>query len=144
MRASLHTLLQPGGSVHLRKMTVDRYGRTIAEVFRGSLNINLALVRDGQAFVYRDDLQNGDRNTDLAGEQQAAQNRKGIWEITGGISRPWDWRRGHTSASNGTGRAIPVGTRPARAGSAAAVSAPGAAPRSYCAKTIAISLARWR
>ena len=94
-------------------MAIDRYGRTIAEVFRGSMNINLALVRGGQAFVYRDYLQNCDRNTYLASEQQAIQNRKGIWEITGGITRPWEWRQGHASASSGASRMTPVATHPA-------------------------------
>lgn len=101
-RTTLHTLLQTGAPVRLRKMAVDRYRQTIAEVYRGSLNINLALVRGGQAFVYRDYLQNCDRNSYLASEQHAAHNRQGIWQIPGGITRPWDWRRGQTSASRGS------------------------------------------
>jgi endonuclease YncB( thermonuclease family) len=32
--------------------TTDRYGRLVAEVFK-DININLVLVEDGQAFVYR-------------------------------------------------------------------------------------------
>lgn len=36
----------------LRPQTIDRYGRTVAEVIRGGRNVNLELVRTGQAFVY--------------------------------------------------------------------------------------------
>ncbi|MBM5817917.1 MAG: thermonuclease family protein [Cyanobacteria bacterium K_Offshore_surface_m2_239] len=36
----------------LRPQTIDRYGRTVAEVIRSGRNVNLELVRTGQAFVY--------------------------------------------------------------------------------------------
>ena len=37
---------------HPQDKTTDRYGRTIAEIRKGSTNINQSLVRSGNAFVY--------------------------------------------------------------------------------------------
>lgn len=37
--------------ISLDVKSIDRYGRTVAEVFSG-VNINLAMVEDGQAFAY--------------------------------------------------------------------------------------------
>jgi endonuclease YncB( thermonuclease family) len=44
--------LPVGRPVMLKVQTTDRYGRTVAEMF-SDININLALVEDGQAFAYR-------------------------------------------------------------------------------------------
>jgi endonuclease YncB( thermonuclease family) len=41
-----------GTEVSLRTKATDRYGRTVAEVMRGSTTINQALVQSGVAFVY--------------------------------------------------------------------------------------------
>jgi endonuclease YncB( thermonuclease family) len=51
-RSYLQSRLRLGSSVTLRPQTVDRFGRTVAEVI-GEVNLNLALVEDGMAFAYR-------------------------------------------------------------------------------------------
>jgi endonuclease YncB( thermonuclease family) len=51
-RRYLQSRLRLGSSVTLRPQTVDRFGRTVAEVI-GDVNLNLALVEDGMAFAYR-------------------------------------------------------------------------------------------
>ena len=51
-RQYLQQRLPLGSAVKLEQKTSDRYGRMVAEVFSG-ININLAMVEDGQAFVYR-------------------------------------------------------------------------------------------
>jgi hypothetical protein len=48
--ASLQRLLG-AGRLELRPQTVDRYGRTVAEVFASGRNVNLEMVRTGAAFV---------------------------------------------------------------------------------------------
>jgi endonuclease YncB( thermonuclease family) len=93
-RASLQALAPVGSSVNLQGGKRDRYGRTVAEVFRGRTNVNLELVRKGEAFVYRRYLTGCDRNTYIPAEQQAESSRKGVWSVPGGITRPWDWRHG--------------------------------------------------
>ncbi len=40
-------------AVQVRTITRDRYGRTVAELYVGKRSINLQMVKDGQAVVYR-------------------------------------------------------------------------------------------
>ena len=92
-RAALQRLAPVGSNVSLRVRTTDRYGRTVAEVIRGGTNVNLAMVREGQAFVYWQYISGCDRNGYSDAERSAQGRRLGVWSVTGGITRPWDWRR---------------------------------------------------
>ena len=83
----------------------DRYGRTVAEVI-GEININLAMVEDGQAFAYRQYLSGCDAREYLDAEVRASRRRHGVWQVPGGITRPWDFRRSPRA------RTIPDGTTP--------------------------------
>ena len=92
-RNQLKALLPMGSTVKLRVLAVDRYGRSVAEVFaKGS--INLAMVQSGQAFVYRQYLGRCNRGAYLLAERQAQAQRLGVWAVPGGITRPWDFRHG--------------------------------------------------
>ena len=51
-REALQRLTPVGSEVVLQIQTTDRYGRSVAEVFRGAENVNLALVRQGAAFAF--------------------------------------------------------------------------------------------
>jgi len=104
-RAYLQQRLPIGREVSLEVKTTDRYGRSVAEVFSG-VNINLALVEDGQAFAYRQFLRGCDAKAYLEAEERASRARLGVWQVPGGITRPWDFRRARRSA------AIPDGTTP--------------------------------
>jgi len=104
-RNYLQQRLPIGREVVLEVKTTDRYGRTVAEVFSG-VNINLALVEDGQAFAYRQYLGGCNAKEYLDAETRASRRRFGVWQVPGGITRPWDFRRGRRSAS------IPDGTTP--------------------------------
>ncbi len=101
-RRVLQQRLPIGQEVRLKVKTTDRYGRTIAEVFSG-VNINLALVEDGQAFVYRQYLGGCDADAYLEAEDRASRARLGVWQVPGGITRPWDFRR-QRSATTGQRR----------------------------------------
>jgi endonuclease YncB( thermonuclease family) len=104
-RQYLQQRLPVGSTVTLDEKTTDRYGRLVAEVFNG-ININLALVEDGQAFVFRQYLSGCDAKEYLDAEYRASRRRYGVWQVEGGITRPWDFRRSRRSA------AIPDGTTP--------------------------------
>jgi len=92
-RNQLMSLLPLGSTVSLRVQALDRYGRSVAEVFsRGS--INLVMVQLGQAFVYQQYLGRCDRGAYLAAERQAQAQRLGVWSVPGGVTRPWDFRHG--------------------------------------------------
>jgi endonuclease YncB( thermonuclease family) len=105
VRRTLQQRLPIGRPVTLKVKTTDRYGRTVAEVV-SDININLAMVEDGQAFAYRQYLGGCDAKEYLDAEYRASRRRYGVWQVPGGITRPWDFRRGRRSA------AIPDGTTP--------------------------------
>ena len=104
-RTYLQQRLPIGREVSLEVKTTDRYGRSVAEVFSG-VNINLALVEDGQAFAYRQFLRGCDAKAYLEAEERASRARLGVWQVPGGITRPWDFRRARRA------EAIPDGTTP--------------------------------
>jgi len=118
-RQRLQALAPVGSVVALRPQTIDKYGRTVAEVFRNGRSINLAMVSSGQAFAYRKYLGACDGSAYLGAEAAAQRQRIGVWAVSGGIQRPWDWRHG-TRPPSATSSApfIPAG----------GASAPAAAP----------------
>jgi hypothetical protein len=91
--------------VTIQPHTIDRYGRTVAEVI-SDININLVMVEDGQAFAYRRYLSSCNAKEYLEAEYRASRHRYGIWQVEGGITRPWEFRRGPRAAL------IPDGTTP--------------------------------
>ena len=102
-RTKLRSLLPVGAQFSLRTKAVDRYGRTVAELFRNGQNINQRMVRDGEAFVYWQYIQGCDRQTYGAMETEARQERLGVWDVPGGIQRPWDYRRNRRSDPSSSG-----------------------------------------
>ena len=121
-RQILQQLVPLGSTVSLRIQTRDRYGRTVAEVFRDGRSVNLAMVSSGQAFAYRKYLAACDSNAYLGAESEAQRQRRGFWTVPGGIQKPWDWRHGAKSSAtpplaspvggtSGSGSAAVVGHR---------------------------------
>ncbi|MEB3322020.1 MAG: thermonuclease family protein [Synechococcaceae cyanobacterium] len=92
-REYLQLRLRPGRRIRLDVKTTDRHGRTVAEVFSDT-NVGLALVEDGQAFAYRKYLQQCDAREYLDAEYRASRRKRGVWDVPGGITRPWAFRRG--------------------------------------------------
>jgi len=91
-RAQLQALAPVGSTVALRIQTTDRYGRAIAELSRNGRNLNQALVASGAAFVYWQYIQGCDRQIYSRLENEARLKRMGIWGVSGGLTRPWDFR----------------------------------------------------
>ena len=87
----MRLLLEQEVTIH--PFNTDRYGRTVAEVI-GDINLNLALVEDGQAFVYPKYLGQCDANEYLEAQYRASRHRFGVWRVPGGIERPWQFRHG--------------------------------------------------
>jgi endonuclease YncB( thermonuclease family) len=92
-RRYLQTRLRLEREVTIHPLNTDRYGRTVAEVI-GNINLNLALVEDGQAFVHPKHLGQCDANEYLEAQHRARRHRFGVWQVPGGIERPWQFRRG--------------------------------------------------
>ena len=103
-RSALSRLVPIGSEVSLRALTVDRYGRTVAELlsFRG--NINQWMVGIGQAFVDRKYLKQCDAQLYLSLQRQAQNTRVGVWSSgASGITRPGDYRRSRRGGQQRTG-----------------------------------------
>jgi endonuclease YncB( thermonuclease family) len=108
-RRYLQQRLPIGREVTLEVKTTDRYGRTVAEVI-SAINLNLVMVEDGQAFAYRQYLGGCDAKEYLDAEVRASRHRYGVWQVEGGITRPWDFRRSPRGRSIGDG-STPGGRR---------------------------------
>lgn len=91
-REALQQLAPVGSEVALQIQTTDRYGRSVAEVFRGGENLNLAMVRQGAAFAFRKYLGQCNSLRYLSAESEAEFLQAGVWANPGGITRPWAWR----------------------------------------------------
>ena len=101
-KAALQTLAPHGSSVTLKVQATDRYGRTVAEVFRSGAPqpVNQALVRQGYAFVYWTYLQQCDGLAYGEAERAARSHQLGVWGTGLGdgsglgesLVRPWDYR----------------------------------------------------
>lgn len=90
----LKQLLPRGQAVQLREIELDGYGRTVAEIFVGGQSVNLRMVREGQAVVYPEYLNNctDTKNQYLQAEAQAKQKHLGFWNQPSPVM-PWDFRR---------------------------------------------------
>lgn len=100
-RQALSQLLQVGQSIKLRTIAFDRYGRTVAEVITSSgQNVNMSLVKNGFAFVYRKYLSGCQKSVYLDLERQARDRRLGIWSpsLTSPMP-PWLYRKNRGSSS---------------------------------------------
>jgi len=75
--------------VELHTVATDAYGRTIARIEKGGLQIDAELVRRGHAWT----ASRGRRNAGLIAAQREAQRaRRGVWQAAN-PTPPWVWRR---------------------------------------------------
>jgi endonuclease YncB( thermonuclease family) len=83
-----------GSRVRLVPHDIDRYGRLVAEVI-GGVNLNLALVEDGQAFVDPRHVHHCHARDYREAEERAERSHRGVWQLQGGSERPWLFRARH-------------------------------------------------
>jgi len=108
-RQQLQALAPVGSSVELRIKAIDRYGRSVAELTRGGRNLNQALVASGDAFVDWQYITGCDRQTYGRMETEARLRGLGVWGISGGLTRPWDYRSNKRKPSSSS--SAPAGRR---------------------------------
>ena len=72
-----------GKTVTLSTLGVDIYNRNLAEIYADGLNVNLNMVENGYAEVYRGKMPEG-MNSDLyrSAEAEAKKHKKGIWSLS--------------------------------------------------------------
>ncbi|MBD2471566.1 thermonuclease family protein [Nostoc sp. FACHB-145] len=94
-KARLQQLLKVGQSVQVRSIERDRYKRLVAEIFVNNRSVNLTMLQEGQAVVYRQYLQgcNSTKNQFLQAEASAKSKKLGFWNQSQ-PTMPWDFRRG--------------------------------------------------
>lgn len=97
----LQQLLPKGKTVNLRRIDIDRYGRTVAEIYVNNKSINLTLVSEGKAVVYPQYLNgcSATKNQYLAVEAHAKKKRLGFWNSSNPVM-PWDFRAGKKPSTN--------------------------------------------
>lgn len=97
----LKELLPTGQAITLRVVDTDKYGRTVAEVFKLRNSVNLQMIKDGGTAIYRQYLEGCSETKEqyLEAEAQAKQQRLGMW-AQGNVVMPWDFRRGQRSGSD--------------------------------------------
>lgn len=67
---------------------IDRYGRTVATVICGGVNVNRAQVERGMAWVYP---KYNKANTLPELQERARSERRGLWVDPAPVA-PWEWR----------------------------------------------------
>jgi micrococcal nuclease len=88
-RAALQRRLD-GRQVSLDVVEQDRYGRLVAIVYVGEVNVNAWMVQQGNAWAYRQYME--DVNY-CAWEGVARATRLGLWSLPANeIHAPWEWR----------------------------------------------------
>jgi endonuclease YncB( thermonuclease family) len=77
--------------VRVNAVTIDRYGRTVGEVYADNVCVGCELVREGHAWVYR---RYNEDPVLLELEQDAREARRGLWGLPESERvPPWEWRR---------------------------------------------------
>ena len=77
--------------VEVDALGIGKYGRTIALLKVGSLNVNEQMVRSGMAWEYSHFHRN---RRYIALQHEAQQARRGLWQQPD-PTPPWQWRRQH-------------------------------------------------
>lgn len=93
-RDYLRSLLKDNSPVQVTQIERDRYGRTVAEIFLGETNINVAMVRAGYAWHYTKYSGSCPSREAIAAAEAAAQAQSVGVHANSSIP-PWEWRRRH-------------------------------------------------
>ena len=87
-----------GQSVQVEVMDTDRYGRTVARIFVDGEDVNAALLRSGQAWLYRQYCKGWVCDEWARLETEARSSGVGLWADKE-PTPPWQWRRNANGAS---------------------------------------------
>ncbi len=81
-----------GKQARLTATEKDRYGRTVARIYVGNVDVNAELVRQGAAWVYRKYAHDPAL---FALETESRQMKRGLWALPEAERiPPWEWRHG--------------------------------------------------
>ena len=82
--------------VDIKSYGLDRYGRTLGEVFLDGKSINLEMVKAGLAEVYRGTPAKGQNMEPYRkAEEEAKAAKRGMWVLGAKYVSPKEWRKGY-------------------------------------------------
>jgi endonuclease YncB( thermonuclease family) len=93
-----------GKQVRCEVIKTDRFGRQVANVYRGSVDVGLEQVAAGMAWhfkAFESEQRDVARLAYAEAEQSARSARRGLWADSTPIA-PWDWRRQHRQQAGAT------------------------------------------
>jgi len=96
-RAKIHLQkLVLNKTVELEGYGLDRFSRVLAVLYVDGINVNLEMVKEGLAEVYKGKPAPGfDNRPYWEAEQEARKNKLGIWSLGDKYISPREWRRLH-------------------------------------------------
>ncbi len=94
-RNHLRSLVNRGGNkVKVQAITVDRYGRTVAQLWNNYGLIQSQMAIAGMAYGYDQYKKDCPNWSAIESTQAQAQEAKlGVWRLPDGGQRPWDYRK---------------------------------------------------
>ena len=94
-----------GKEVRVNDVGTDRYGRTVGEVYADNVCVGCELVREGNAWVYR---QYTDDPVLYELEAQARASHRGLWGLPEAQRvPPWEWRHAAHESWKPNGGGVP-------------------------------------
>ena len=90
-RDALNTKIK-GKTVELKQADLDRFNRPIVEMWYNNRNINLEMVKEGWAEVYRGKTKRINMGPYFSAENEARSKKLGIWNLKNYIS-PREFRK---------------------------------------------------
>lgn len=97
-KENLRRILRDAGNhVTILYKDRDQYGRIVGKLIADGVDVNKAQIESGNAWVYRQylqDAQKGDPAAYLRAEEKARAERIGLWKEPN-PQAPWNWRKAH-------------------------------------------------
>lgn len=85
--------------VRVEVLKLDRYGRTVGEVFVGTVDVDRRMVHDGAAWAFRQYLTDSSL---LDVEADAGRHQRGLWALQADQRiPPWEWRKAKREKRSG-------------------------------------------
>ena len=78
--------------VEIEPYKLDRYGRTVADIYFGEQDIGLEMVKTGYAWVFRKYVDRKAYPEYYEAEEEAKQKKLGLWADPIPPVPPWEWR----------------------------------------------------
>jgi endonuclease YncB( thermonuclease family) len=95
--------LTTGHDISVQAVDRDRYGRTVGLVFADGISVNEAMVKSGNAWVYRQYCTQPFCSEWELYQNAARTSRSGLWQDNAPMP-PWEWRHGGKAGQQGSGK----------------------------------------